>query len=83
MYIHIGGDMVVNTRDVVGIFDVDNTTVSRQGKRFLPMAQKNNRIIYATEELPKSFIVTERKGKTLVYISPMSTQSLNKRAAIL
>ena len=81
MYLHIGNDMVVNTRDVVGIFDVDNTTVSRLGKRFLPSAQKKGKIIYATEDLPKSFIITENKGNTLIYISSMSTQVLTRRSA--
>ncbi len=80
MYLHIGNDVVVNTRDVVGIFDVDNTTVSRQGKGFLPNAQKEGKIIYATEELPQSFIITENKGNTLIYISSMSTQVLMRRS---
>ena len=80
MYLHIGNNVVVNTRDVVGIFDVDNTTVSRQGKGFLPNAQKEGKIIYATEELPQSFIITENKGNTLIYISSMSTQVLMRRS---
>ena len=79
MYLHIGNNVVVNTNDVVGIFDVDNTTVSRQGKGFLPNAQKEGKIIYATEELPQSFIITENKGNTLIYISSMSTQVLMRR----
>lgn len=79
MYLHIGNDVVVRTRDIVGIFDVDNTTVSRLGKGFLPTAQKNNQIIYATEDLPKSFIITQNNGNTSVYISSMSTQVLAKR----
>ena len=65
---------------MVGIFDVDNTTVSRQGKGFLPNAQKEGKIIYATEELPQSFIITENKGNTLIYISSMSTQVLMRRS---
>ena len=80
MYLHIGNNVVVNTNDVVGIFDVDNTTVSRQGKGFLPNAQKEGKIIYATEELPQSFIITENKGNTLIYISSMSTQVLMRRS---
>ena len=80
MYLHIGNNVVVNTRDVVGIFDVDNTTVSRQGKGFLPNAQKEGKIIYATEELPQSFIITENKGNTLINISSMSTQVLMRRS---
>ncbi len=80
MYLHIGNDITVDMRDVIGIFDVDNTTVSRLGKRFLPSAQKKGQIIYATEDLPKSFIITENKGNTYIYISSMSTQVLMRRS---
>lgn len=79
MYLHIGNDVVVRTCDIVGIFDVDNTTVSRLGKRFLHTAQENGEIVYATEDMPKSFIITNSRGRTTVFISSMSTQVLNKR----
>ena len=29
MYLHIGQDTVVREQDIVGIFDMDNTTISR------------------------------------------------------
>ncbi len=80
MYIHIGNDAVVNTKHIIGIFDVENTTVSRLGKNFLGHAQNNGNVVYATEDLPKSYVVTKRKGKVTVYISSMSTQVLSKRA---
>lgn len=79
MYLHIGNGMLVDTKNIVGVFDIDNTTVSRQGKGFLPEAQKNGQIIYATEDLPKSFIVTKNKDNTKIYISSVSTQVLNRR----
>ena len=79
MYLHIGSDVTLDTRGIVGIFDIDNTTVSRLGKRFLPAARKKNQIVYATEDLPKSFIITENKGNTKIYISSMSTHVLMKR----
>ncbi len=80
MYIHIGNDAVINTKHIVGIFDVENTTVSRLGKNFLGYAQSNGNVVYATEDLPKSYIVTKVKDTITVYISSMSTQVLSKRA---
>ena len=35
MYIHLGGDTVVPLREVVGIFDMDGTTLSKSTRSFL------------------------------------------------
>ncbi len=78
MYIHAGNDIVVNTKDIIGVFDMDNTTVSRQGRSFLPHAQKNGIIINATDDLPRSYIVASHRGRTSVYISSYTTQMLEK-----
>lgn len=79
MYLHIGNDIIVNTNQIVGIFDMDNTTVSRLGRGFLPKAQKDGIIINATEDLPKSYVVTKHGGESRVYISSVSSQVLSKR----
>lgn len=76
MYIHAGNELVVNTRDIIGIFDMDNTTVSRQGKRFLPESQDKGLIINATDDLPKSYVVTKRKNETKIYVSSYSPRML-------
>ncbi len=79
MYLHLGNNFTINTEDIVGIFDMDNTTVSKRGRYFLPDAEKSGKVINASEDLPKSFIVTNRGGETKVYISSISTHTLNKR----
>ncbi len=79
MYLRLEEDIVVTADDIIGIFDMDNTTVSRLGRRFLPLAQKNGLIINSTDALPKSFIVTSRNGKTQVCISSVSSKILAKR----
>lgn len=79
MYLHIGGDIIVDINKIVGIFDMDNTTVSRLGRGFLPKAQKDGIIINSTDDLPKSFVVTEHLGEKQVYISSVSSQVLSKR----
>lgn len=79
MYLHLGGDVAVDMQDIVAVFDMDNTTVSRSGRQFLPAAEKRGEIIDITEDLPKSYIVTNHCGRTRVYISSLSPQTLVKR----
>ncbi len=54
-YLNIGG--YISSEDIIGIFDLDRCTVSKSGKHYLNIAQKEGRIIYDSTELPKSFIV--------------------------
>ncbi len=79
MYLHLGNNFTVNADDIVGIFDMDNTTVSKRGRNFLIDAERNGMVINASEDLPKSFIITKEGGATKVYISSISTYTLNKR----
>ena len=80
MYIHAGNNLVLNSKDIIGIFDIDNTTVSPRGRDFLPEAQKNGTLISSTEELPVSFIVTGKKNGKKVYLSSLSPKVLGSRA---
>ena len=80
MYLHLGNDFTVDDKTIVGVFDIENTTVSKRGRRFLPDAEKNGQVINASEDLPRSFIITEDRGKTTVYISSISPQTLLKRS---
>ena len=76
MYLHLGQNTVITTREIVGFFDMDNTTVSKTTRDFLSQAEKNGRVKYVSYDLPKSFIVT--KDQT-VYISPVSVATLMGR----
>ena len=45
MYIHLGQGTVVRSRDVIGIFDLESTTVSKHSRKFLNTAEKNGDVI--------------------------------------
>ena len=81
MYLRVEENIVVNTKDIIGIFDMDNTTVSRLGRNFLAESQKNGLIINSTDldDLPKSFVVVKEKDETKVFISSVSSKVLAKR----
>ena len=82
MYLHLGNDVSIDADNIIGVFDMDNTTVSKRGRRFLPDAEKNGQVINASDDLPKSFIIAEENEKQTVYISSISPQTLYKRSKI-
>lgn len=80
MYLHLGQDTLVKTKDLIGIFDMDNTTVAKGTRKFLGMAERAGRVITVTDDLPKTFVlcgVSRRECK--VYLSQISTSTLRKR----
>lgn len=62
MYLHLGQETVVRERDIIGIFDLDNTTVSRHTRKTLNEAEKAGRVINVTDDLPKTFVITTPPG---------------------
>ena len=52
MYLHLGQDTVVRLDEIVGIFDMENATISKHTRRFLSDAQKGGRIFNVSMELP-------------------------------
>ncbi len=77
VYLHIGNNYSVDVRSIIGIFDMDNTTVTGVTKKLLDKAEKEKRLFLATYELPKTFIVTSEK----IYISQLAASTLKKRLA--
>ena len=79
MYLRITNDHIVPKDEVIGIFDMDNTTVSRQGRGFLPRAERDGAVIYTSDELPRSYVVTLRNGKLRIFLSSLSSRVLANR----
>ncbi len=80
MYLHLGNDAIVKKSDIIGVFDMDNTTISKQGRKFLTLAEQNKEVFYTTDDLPKSYIVTNNNKQNKVYVSSISSSTLLKRA---
>lgn len=79
MYLHLGQNTIVMTSHILGVFDLDNTTGAKSTREYLTKAQREGRVVDATSELPKSFIVCEEQGREVVYLSQMSPATLQKR----
>ena len=80
MYVHLGMETVVSEKDIIGIFDLDSTTVSKHTRKFLNIAEKNKKVINVSFELPKSFVVCSKNKESKIYISQLASTTLQKRS---
>ncbi len=82
MYLHLGQDTVIESESIIAMFDIDACTVSKKTRDFLTIAEKSGQVVNVSYELPKSFVVCRKKGKTVVYISQLATKTLSKRQTL-
>ena len=78
MYLNIGGDMAVRDTAIIGIFDLDNTSLSKRTQEFLAAAEKEGQVV-PCDDLPKSFVLTAEYGMNRLYLTSLNTSTLEKR----
>ena len=80
-YLHIGQNVMLEEKRIIGIFDLDNTSTSTHTRGYLKAAEDEGVVLDACEDIPKSFIVCDHPyHRQLVYISQLNTQTLLKRS---
>ena len=84
MYLHIGNGITVRKKDVIGIFDLDSSTVSSVTKKYINKNEKEGNILYLDSDLPRTFVLHEEnaggKKRFKIKLSRISSQGLKIRA---
>lgn len=80
MFLHIGGDVVIPERNIIAILDIESTTISKDTKEFLKVADEEGFIEAISNDIPKSYIITETDKKSKIFLSPISSVTLQKRS---
>lgn len=83
MFLHLGENVVVPIKDVIGIFDMETSMYSSDTIQFLRMAEEDGFVERITCEKPKSFIIAEVDKKSKVFLSPISSATLGKRTSMI
>ena len=78
MYLSIGNDMAVREKNIIGIFDLDNTSTSRRTREFLEKAEQEGQVV-PCDDLPKSFVLTSEYGFSRVHLTALASATLEKR----
>ena len=80
-FLHIGQNVMLEDKRIIGIFDLDITSQSKLTRQFLTAAEENSVVLDACEDIPKSFLVCDHPyHRQIVYISQLNTQTLQKRS---
>ena len=80
-FLHIGQNVMLEDKRIIGIFDLDITSQSKLTRQFLTEAEENSVVLDACEDIPKSFLVCDHPyHRQIVYISQLNTQTLQKRS---
>lgn len=84
MYIHLGNNIMLPTDEIIGIFDLENTSVSKRTRDFLNKAEKAGKVITISYDLPRSFVIAGKtRENSKVYISQISSSTLLKRTGYI
>ena len=79
MFLHVGNNKNIRTSSVIGIFDMDNATVSAVTRKFLSARQREKAVWSVSYDIPKSFILYLDGGEYKICFSPLSASSLRGR----
>ena len=76
MFLHVGNGKNIRESDIIGIFDMDNATISPVTRRFFNEEQKKKNVTSVVADIPKSFILYRADGEIKVLFSTLSTSAL-------
>lgn len=82
MFLHLGENVVVPIKDIIGIFDLQTTMYSSDTSAFIRMAEEDGFVERISKEKPKSFVIAEVNKMSKVYLSQISSSTLTKRTNI-
>ena len=80
MFLHIGNDVYLAEKDIIAIFNLDTSSVSKNTQIYLSKNEQKNAIETVCEDIPKTFVVTRKNNKDKVYLTNISSATLIKRA---
>jgi len=83
LFLHLGENVVVPLKDVIGIFDLETSSYSSDSVKFLRLAEEDGFVEKVSSEPPKSFTLAEVDKKSKVFLSPISSSTLTKRTNIV
>ena len=92
MYLHIGDNVAIPAQTVIGVFDLETSTVTKDTREFLDTAQRNGGVRDVCDDIPKAFVLVKtpaaaaapslrKREKDTIYITQLSSATLKKRAS--
>lgn len=78
MFLNIGGSRGILKKNIIGIFDLDTSTVSKTTREYLSALEKKGELTHMGSDFPRSFVLYGDKRKNRVYTSSFTSAALHK-----
>lgn len=79
MYIQLGNEVSIRTKEIVGIFNVNTTFKSKDSNDFLKISDEDGFVHKSCSDSIKSVIIAEIKNNSKIFLSTTSSSTLIKR----
>ena len=79
MFLHIGGDTVLFSRDILAIFDHEAVKRSRTTRDFIQEFRKEDKLIGWNKDTVSYVFICDEADQQLMYCSPISCTTLARR----
>ena len=79
MYLHLGNNVIVRKKSVIGIFDLDTVSWSHRTRETLAMVEQAWQVENAAEDIPRSLVVCSLGSGQRYILSQLSSSTLEKR----
>ena len=79
MYLQLEKGESIAKREIIGIFDLDIASVSPSTNDIFKRMEDEKGVISLSNDIPKSFLITDGEFADRIYISGLSTESIKKR----
>ena len=79
MYLHIGNNILINKNEIIGIFDIESLKNNKKNLLDYNKMINDNEIIDISDGKQKTYILLKQKHKILIYISNISSLTIEKR----
>jgi extracellular matrix regulatory protein B len=78
MFVHLGEDILINSKRIIAIINAENSMGANSTKEFLKTAQEKGFVQKISKEYA-SIVITDKT----IYLSPISSYTLKKRAGFI
>ncbi len=78
-YLQLEKGESIAKNEIIGIFDIDLASMAQGTKEIFRRMEEEKGVISLSNDLPKSFLVTDNEYTDRIYVSGLSTESIRKR----
>ena len=79
MYLHIGKDFIINSKNIIAIFNIDYVKNTKEYKAMYKSLEEKNNLVIISDKKEMSFILTKENNIEKAYITNIGVNTIAKR----